>query len=200
MGGVFRLRRSSSPSRLPVAVLLVALGAVLTASPVLAQKRPDFSKSLAPYGPSPPLVVEVMLELANLRPDEMLYDLGCGDGRVLVTAAQKFKARAVGIEISENLVKAARENIQKMGLESRVQVILGDATQANVRDADVVTLYLLTHSNEVLRPNLEGQLRPGARVVSHDFEIRGWRPSRVETCRVHSRSHKIYLYRMPPMK
>jgi precorrin-6B methylase 2 len=141
-----------------------------------------------------------MLEIANLKPDEVLYDLGCGDGRVLITAAQRYKVKAVGIEISENLVKAANDNIQKLGLQNRVRVIQGDATQANVRDADVVTLYLLTHSNELLRPALEAQLKPGARVVSHDYEIRGWKPTSVDSCEVHSRPHKIYLYEMPPKK
>jgi cyclopropane fatty-acyl-phospholipid synthase-like methyltransferase len=142
----------------------------------------------------------MMLEVANLKPQETLYDLGCGDGRVLIRAVQRFNVKAVGVEISANLVRAANDNIQKAGLQNRIQVVQGDATTFNVKDADVVTLYLLTHSNEVLRPNLEAQLRPGARVVSHDFEIRGWKPTRVENCEVHSRTHKIYLYEMPPKK
>ncbi len=173
---------------------------VVSALPCAAQRKTDFSKNLAPYVPSPPRVVEMMLDVAGLKPGETVYDLGCGDGRVLVTAAQKFKAKAVGVEISEGLVKATRENIKRMGLESSVQVVQGDATQANVSAADVVTLYLLTHSNELLRPNLESQLRPGARVVSHDFEIRGWKPTRVETCMVNNRQHRIYVYVMPPAK
>jgi SAM-dependent methyltransferase len=200
MGGVRWLLLRSNVVRTFTAVLVFASGMALVAPPCTAQRKPDFSKSLAPYVPSPPLVVEMMLDAAGLKPGETLYDLGCGDGRVLITAAQKFRAKAVGVEISETLAKAARENIQRAGLESRAQVILGDATTANVEQADVVTLYLLTHSNELLRPSLEAQLRPGARVVSHDFEIRGWKPTRVETCHVHSRTHRIYVYEMPPKK
>jgi cyclopropane fatty-acyl-phospholipid synthase-like methyltransferase len=141
-----------------------------------------------------------MLDAANLKPGEVVYDLGCGDGRVLITAAQKYRAKAVGIEISESLVNAARREVRKLGLESQVEVIHGDAASADVSQADVVTLYLLTHSNDLLRPMLETQLKPGARVVSHDFEIRGWKPVRVETCRVYNRNHKIYVYQMPQKK
>lgn len=173
---------------------------VLAAGPVSAQKRSDLSKSLAPYVPSPQIVVDTMLEAAHLKPGETLYDLGCGDGRVLITAVRKYKVKAVGVELSEIVAKAARENIQKAGVQARAEVIQGDAAQVSVRDADVVTLYLLTHSNELLRPNFEAQLRPGARVVSHDYEIRGWKPVRVESCQVHNRTHKIYVYEMPPKK
>ena len=165
-----------------------------------AQPKTDLSKSLAPFVPSPHRVVEMMLDAAKVKPGETVYDLGCGDGRVLIIAAQKYGANAVGVEISEGLVKAAREQVKRNGLENRVQVIHGDALQADVSRADVVTLYLLTHSNELLRPMLETQLRPGARVVSHDFEIRGWKPKRVETCNVYNRAHKIYVYEMPPKK
>ncbi len=200
MGGVRWPLLRSNVVRAFAAILVFAAGMALVATPCTAQRKPDFSKSLAPYVPSPPRVVEMMLDAAGLKPGETLYDLGCGDGRVLITAVQKFRAKAVGVEISEPLAKAARENIQRAGLESRAQVILGDATTANVEQADVVTLYLLTHSNELLRPSLEAQLRPGARVVSHDFEIRGWKPTRVEACQVHSRTHRIYVYEMPPKK
>lgn len=191
---------SSPPRRAGGYVLLSAALAFAVADPLAAQRRPDVSKSLAPFVPSPPRVVELMLDAANLKPGEVVYDLGCGDGRVLITAAQKYRARAVGIEISESLVNAARREVRKLGLESQVEVIHGDAASADVRQADVVTLYLLTHSNDLLRPMLEAQLKPGARVVSHDFEIRGWKPMRVETCRVYNRNHKIYVYQMPQKK
>jgi SAM-dependent methyltransferase len=200
MGVVCRLHPRSKPQRVARQVLILVSSVVLAVAPGAAQRRPDFSKSLAPYVPSPHRVVDRMLELANPKQNETLYDLGCGDGRVLIAAAQHYNVKAVGIEISEPLVKAANENIRRLGLQSRIQVIQGDATTVNVKDADVVTLYLLTHSNEILRPNLEAQLRPGSRVVSHDFEIPGWRPLRVDVCDVHGRSHKIYLYEITSKK
>jgi len=200
MGVALRRRNpSSSPGALGKAALGCA-AVVLASLPLLAQNKKDLSKSLAPFVPSPHRVVETMLDAAKLKPGETVYDLGCGDGRVLVIAAQKYGARAVGIEISEGLVKAAREQVKRYGLDGRVEVIHGDAMHADVSQADVVTLYLLTHSNELLRPMLERQLRPGARVVSHDFEIRGWKPARVETCNVYNRNHKIYVYEIPRKK
>jgi tRNA G37 N-methylase Trm5 len=176
----------------------VLLAAALT-GPAAGQKT-DFSKSLAPYVPSPQPVVEKMLEAAAIKPDQVVYDLGCGDGRVLITAAKKFQARGVGVELSPAIAKEASENIKKNGLEQRVKIVQGNALEVDVSEADVVTLYLLTQSNEMLRPNLERQLKPGARVVSHDFEVRGWKPSRVEKIHAHNRQHTIYVYEMPPAK
>lgn len=157
----------------------------------------DFSRSLAPYVPSPPPIVEKMLEAAGVRPNELVYDLGSGDGRVLITAAKKFKARSVGIEISPKLVEQARRHIKEEGLEERCRVIEGDVRAVDFRDADVVVLYLLTSSNEILRPSLEKNLRPGARVVSHDFEIREWNPAKVVQAEAHGRVHSIYVYEVP---
>jgi cyclopropane fatty-acyl-phospholipid synthase-like methyltransferase len=138
-----------------------------------------------------------MLAAADLKPGETLFDLGCGDGRVLVTAAQKFHAKAIGIELSPKLVEAANEQIKSLHLEDQVKVIQGDLMEANLSSADVVTIYLLTHSNDMLRPNLEKYLKRGARVVSHDFQVRGWKPVRVEKLEVYRRTHSIYVYEMP---
>jgi tRNA G37 N-methylase Trm5 len=157
----------------------------------------DFSRSLAPYVPSPPPIVEKMLEAAGVRPNEVVYDLGSGDGRILITAAKKFKARSVGIEISSKLVEQARKHIKAEGLDDRCRVIEGDVRDVDFRDADVVVLYLLTSSNEILRPSLEKNLRPGARVVSHDFEIREWNPAKVVQAEAHGRVHSIYVYEVP---
>ena len=170
---------------------------------VVALLVPAFAQQaerLAPYVPSPQTVVERMLELADLRPGETVYDLGCGDGRILFTAAREFRAKAVGVELSDPLVKQGREQAKKLGLENRVSIVQGDLLRADLRPADVVTVYLLTEANDQLKPLFERSLRPGARVVSHDFKIRGWKPDRVDEVVVSGRAHKIYVYIMPPHK
>lgn len=155
---------------------------------------------LAPYVPSPEPVVIRMLEAAELRPGETLYDLGCGDGRILILAARRFRANAVGIELSEKLVRQAVTQAEQLGLQDRIKVIHGDLREADLRGADVVTIYLSRLSNEQLKPKLKAQLKPGARVVSHDYPIMGWKPTRVEKVEVLQRSHAIYVYRMPPQE
>jgi tRNA G37 N-methylase Trm5 len=178
-------------------VLLTGLFVIAPASPGLAQQGGNYSKSLAPFVPSPQPVVEKMLEAANVRPNEVVYDLGSGDGRVLVTAAQKFRASSVGIEISPELVERANQRIKNEGLEKKCRVIQGDARDVDLSEADVVVLYLLTSSNEVLRPALEKSLKSGARVVSHDFEIKEWNPSKVVQAEAYGRIHSIYVYEFP---
>jgi predicted RNA methylase len=138
-----------------------------------------------------------MLIAAGLKPGETLYDLGSGDGRIVITAARQFGARAIGVEISEPLVRESTENIRRAGLEGRARIVQGHLLEVDLSDADVVTLYLLTSSNDQLKPNLEKYLKPGARVVSHDFQIRGWKPAKVERVLAHNREHTIYIYRMP---
>jgi cyclopropane fatty-acyl-phospholipid synthase-like methyltransferase len=173
---------------------VVSLAAAALAVPAFAQER------LAPYVPSPQAVVERMLEAADLKPSETVYDLGCGDGRILFTAAREFRAKAVGIELSDSLVREARDQAQRLGLENRVTIIEGDLMKTDLRGADVVTVYLLTEVNDQLKPLFEKSLHPGARVVSHDFKIRGWKPQRVDEVTVSGRLHKIYVYVMPPVK
>ncbi len=173
---------------------------VLAAPGPLAQ-RPE-AERLAPYVPSPQPVVEKMLEAAGLKPGETVYDLGCGDGRILITAAERFKAKGVGVELSARLVKEAQETVRKRGLQNWVTIIQGDLLEADVSPADVVTLYLLTSSNARLQPKLEHTLKPGARVVSHDFAMRGWEPARVEKVQVSNRTHTIFVYEIkkPPRR
>ena len=163
-----------------------------------AWSQPILGENLAPFVPSPQVVVEKMLELAKVKPGEMVYDLGCGDGRVIITAAQKFDARATGIEIKESLVRSTLRKVSDLNLSSQVQVVHGDAMKTDLTNADVVTLYLLTKSNELFKPKFEQMLKPGARVVSYEYEIRGWEPSAVEVVDVNDRPHSIYLYEMPP--
>jgi cyclopropane fatty-acyl-phospholipid synthase-like methyltransferase len=168
------------------------------AAPVLAQH--PRGESLAPFVPSPQPVVERMLEAADLKPGETVFDLGCGDGRIVITAARDFRAKGVGVELSEKLAREAEDQVRRMGLQNRVSIIHGDLLKADLRSADIVTLYLLTDVNDRLKPILEKELRPGGRVVSHDFMIRGWKPSRVDEVNVNNRTHMIYVYVMPPRK
>jgi len=184
----------SRSSILSLAALVAAFVTGLQAQQV------ERSRSLAPYVPTPQSVLEKLLEAAEIKPGEVVYDLGSGDGRVLITAAKKYRARAVGVEISPKLVRSAMENIKREGLADRCQVIHGDLLEVDVSDADVVVLYLLTSSNEEVRPRLEKYLKPGSRVVSHDFEVRGWKAERIEQAKAHNRMHYIYVYRMPTAK
>lgn len=166
-----------------------------------AQSRYEhYRASLAPYVVSPQEIVDRMLEIANLKVGETLYDLGSGDGRILFSAAQRFHARAVGVEISDRLVKATNDRISQLGLQNLASVIHGDLLKVDLSPADVVTIYLMTNSNEILRPNLEKFLKPGARVVSHEYAVPGWKPSYVEKVDPDTRGHLIYLYTMPPKR
>ena len=155
---------------------------------------------LAPDFPTPEAVVEQMLRAAHLKPGETLYDLGSGEGRIVIMAARKFKAKAVGVELEAGLCKIATARVKALGLEDSIRIIHGNLLKVDLRPADVVTIYLLTASNELLRPNLERDLKPGARVVSHDFEIRGWKPSAVQKLEAEGRPRTIYVYEMGSRK
>ncbi|HWY46505.1 MAG TPA: methyltransferase domain-containing protein [Bryobacteraceae bacterium] len=188
-------------SKLSISVsagLLVLCGVPAFAQSALygQQRAKHYANSLAPYVASPQQIVDRMLELADLKPGEMLYDLGSGDGRVLITAVQRYHAKAVGIEISELLVKSTTERIQKLGLDNDARVIRGDLLEVDLSPADVVTIYLATDSNEILRPNLEKYLKPGARVVSHDYVVPGWKPKFVDKDLPDAHGHVIYLYQI----
>ncbi len=148
-----------------------------------------------PYVPSPPGVVRKMLELAGAGPDDIVYDLGCGDGRVLVTAVKEFGVkRAVGVEIREDLVKEAKRRVASEGLEDRIEIIHGDMFEVDISDATLVTLFLLTSVNDELAPKLERELKPGTRIVSHEFQITSWKPTVMATIYDDITSHNIYLY------
>lgn len=154
------------------------------------------AENLAPYIPTPQIIVEKMLESAHVKPGEVVYDLGSGDGRILFTAVQEFGARAVGVEILPELVEKARERVHSMGLEDKITVIQGSALRVNLSPADVVTMYFLTGSNERLKPTLEKYLKPGARVVSNQFPIKGWKPADVVHVKDGAMEHTIYVYAM----
>jgi tRNA A58 N-methylase Trm61 len=154
---------------------------------------------IAPFVPSPSTVVEYMLKLAGLKSGEVLFDMGCGDGRTVIMAAKTFGARGVGIELREDLAKKAMGQIHESGLDDRVTILNDDMFNVNLTAADVVYLYLTTSANEKIKPKLECDLKKGARVVSHDYEVVGWRPEKIENFCENPQlgypSHTIYLYR-----
>lgn len=147
------------------------------------------------FFPTPEEVIEKMLKITNASKNDILYDLGCGDGRVLILAAKKIGLRCVGIEIKRELVEQAREKVVKEGLEDLVTIYHGDMFQFDISEATIVYLYLTTDLNSQLKPKLERELRRGTKVVSHQFEIPGWVPARVEgVADSFGQPHKLYLY------
>ena len=156
---------------------------------------------IAPFVPSPVQVIQYMLKLADLKAGEVLFDLGAGDGRTVMMAAKSFGARAVGVELREDLAKKALSSIHDSGLLDRVTIVNGDMFSVNLTSADVIFLYLTTSANEKIRPKLENELKKGVRVVSHDYEIVGWKPTKVEhfceNPHLGYPSHTIYLYKKP---
>jgi predicted RNA methylase len=154
---------------------------------------------IAPFVPSPFCVVERMLKIADLKADEILFDMGSGDGRSLVMAAKTFGARGVGIELREDLAKKAMGSVEEYNLSDRVTIMNGDMFNVSLNSADVVFLYLTTSANEKIKPKLENELKKGVRVVSHDYEITGWRPEKIENfCenpKIGYPSHTLYLYK-----
>lgn len=182
-----------------ILVAAASLALAIPASGQIGGPADRYAKKLAPYVASPQRVVERMLEMAKIKQNETVFDLGCGDGRVLFLAAQKYGAKAVGIEIDEKLVASTNDSIKRQALDNRVRVVQGNLLDADLSGADVVTIYLLTESNEKLRPRLEKYLKPGARVVSYDYPVPGWKPNLVDKSD-ESRGHLVYLYEMPPVK
>jgi len=163
--------------------------------PAARAQAPAKHKADVVYVPTPQPVVDAMLALAQVRKTDVVYDLGSGDGRIVITAAQKYGARGVGIEIDPQLVKQARANAAAAGVANRVRFVSQNLFDADVRSATVVTLYLLQSLNERLRPKLVRELSPGARVVSHVFNMGPeWPPERTE---IVDRS-RIYLWSLPP--
>ena len=147
------------------------VAALLLFAPAHAQQPRRGAKPDVVYIPTPQPVVEAMLKLADVKPTDVVYDLGSGDGRIVITAAKKYGARGVGIELDPDLVKQARQHAADSGVADRVRFVTQDLFTTDLRPATVVTLYLLQSLNERLRPKLVRELRPGARVVSHVFNM-----------------------------
>jgi len=153
---------------------------------------------LAPFVPTPMAVVERMLEMAKVSSSDIVYDLGCGDGRIVITAAKKYGAHGIGIDIVPQRIKESKEGARKEGVEKLVKFRLGDVMKMDFSKATVITLYLLPESNELMRPLLEKQLKPGTRVVSHNYSIPGWEGKELEVVELddgNGKSHTIFLYK-----
>jgi len=153
----------------------------------MPQRKPDIG-----YIPTPQEVVEAMLTLVGVTKDDILYDLGSGDGRVIITAAQQFGTRGVGIDIDPNRIREAKENAQQAGVSDRVVFRQQDLFETDFSEATVVVVYLLPHLNIRIRPELFRQLKPGTRVVSHDFDMGEWHPNRV--MRIHKPAESTLYY------
>jgi predicted RNA methylase len=155
-------------------------------------------EQLAPFVPTPEDVVQRMLEVADVRPHDVVYDLGCGDGRITIAAVERFAARAVCVELDAALFRQTSARITELGLNRSIEMVHANLLDVDLSPATVVTLYLLEESNVKIRPHLERALRRGTRVVSHDFAIPGWKPASTETMRsehrIRGRVHRIYLY------
>ncbi len=153
---------------------------------------------LAPFVTTPYPVIELMLELAEVDPSDVVYDIGCGDGRIVNLAAQEFGARGVGIDIDPELIAKSREIAEKVGVSDKVEFRLGDATKMDLSEATVVTIYILPDSIAILRPQFEEQLRPGTYVVSHNYAIPGWEDKEIgykDWTGVTGELHTIWGYR-----
>lgn len=173
--------------------VLAFLG-VLAAPPLLFVQEWHLD---VPYVPTKLEVVAKMLEMAHVGKSDVLYDLGCGDGRIVITAAKRFGTHGVGIDINPERIKESRENAAKEGVTSLVKFLEQDLFQTDFHDASVVTLYLLSSVNLRLRPVLFAQLMPGTRVVSHDFAMDGWKPDDSAVVETNGMTHDVYFWLMP---
>lgn len=182
------------------ALLAVASSVLLLPEPIQSQEptTEDLKDRLAPFVPSPENVVDAMLDLARVGKGDRVYDLGSGDGRIVIRAAEKHHAEAVGVEIDDDLYKKSSARIQELGLENRAKILHMNMYKVDLKPATIVTLYLLTSVNERLKPILERDLRSGARVVTHDFKIPGWEPADSRIVMTDSGvSCRIFLYIRP---
>jgi SAM-dependent methyltransferase len=145
------------------------------------------------YVPTPRAVVDEMLKVAKVQASDVIYDLGCGDGRIVITAAQEYGASGIGIDIDPQRIQEAHENAQEAGVTDRVRFLNADLFEADISQATVVTLYLLDSLNEKLRPKLLRELRPGTRIVSHDFKMGDWEPEHT----IEMNGHMVYFWTVP---
>ena len=182
-----------------VGFAMLILGVSLAAAQRVERKRqPD-----VPYVPTTEEAVRAMLKLADVKKADIVYDLGCGDGRIVIAAAKTYGARGVGIDIDPDRIREAKENAKKAGVENLVRFEENDLFQANFREATVVTLFLLPSINLKLRPKLLQDLKPGTRVVSNTFDMGNWRPEKQQSLpgadddEIGSLSHKFFLWKIP---
>jgi precorrin-6B methylase 2 len=178
-----------------LALLMMMSALVLTAgaqSPTVTKPQLD-----VPYVPTHEKVVAEMLRVANVRKDDVLYDLGSGDGRIVITAAREHGTRGTGIDIDPERVRDANENARRAGVTDKVKFVQGDIFDAKISDATVVTMYLLPSVNMRLRPKLLSELRPGTRIVSHNYDMGDWTPEKTIRVNTAGRDHTVYYWVVP---
>jgi SAM-dependent methyltransferase len=183
--------RNLKISKLFLALIVASLIVVVRA------QEPEKKKLDVPYVPTPQTVVDAMLSLAAVTKDDVVYDLGCGDGRIVISAAKKHGARGVGVDIDPDRIQEANANAKTAGVSDRVKFIEQDLFQTDFKDASVVTLYLLPDINLKLRPKLLSELKPGTRVVSHAFDMGDWKPDKTESV---DGNRTIYFWIIPEKK
>jgi len=189
-------RRTFARALAGLGLSVISSFALLTPMPLngvaYAQDGIFENKKIVPFVPTPQELVDKMIELAGVKKGDVVYDLGSGDGRIVITAAKKG-AKAVGFEIDGDLVKQSRENIRKAGIQQQAEIRQQDIRTVDLSAASVVTMYLLPDVNLQLKPKIQSQLKPGSRVVSHAFDMGDWKPDRIE--RVEGRT--LYLWTIP---
>lgn len=169
---------------------------VSAATPTPADTRPALD---VPYVPTPTTVVDEMLKMAAVKKDDVLYDLGSGDGRIPITAAKRFGTRGVGIDLDPVRVEEANKNAEDEKVTDKVRFIQGDIFKEDFSEATVVSLYLLPDVNMKLRPTLE-KMKPGTRIVSHNYDMGDWQPEETKKVTVGGTDHYVYLWRVPEKK
>ncbi len=182
----------SRSGRIRILALALALFPALVQQikPVHAQEG-----KIVPYVPTPQEVVDRMLELAEVKKGDVVYDLGSGDGRIVVTAAKKYGVKAIGFEIDPQRIKESHENIKKAGVENLVEIRQQDIRTVDLSGASVLTMYLLPEVNLMIRPNIWKEMKPGSRVVSHDFDMGDWKPLKTEHIKDSTGwEHTLYLW------
>ncbi|MDM8177680.1 MULTISPECIES: SAM-dependent methyltransferase [Olivibacter] len=188
-------KRSKLAEKLPLAIILflsTCLGLLSCST-----KKTGTEQSLdVPYVASKPAVVEAMLQIAQVNKNDLIYDLGCGDGRIVITAAKEYGATGVGVDIDPNRIKEANRNAQKEGVSDKVQFLQQDLFDVDFSKASVVTLYLLPYVNLKLRPKLLEQLKPGTRIVSNEFDMGDWQPEK----KIKVGESTIYFWTIPEKK
>lgn len=186
------------PRSLVVSVLALAVGLTVAGSSVAQpQLKPLDKEPEVPYVPTHETVVAEMLKVAKVGKNDVLYDLGSGDGRIPITAAKRFGTRGVGVDIDPARITEARENAKKAGVADKVKFMQQDLFETDIKEATVVTLYLLPDVNLRLRPKLLADLKPGTRVVSHNYDMGDWKPLKTITVKV-PEEHTIYYWVVPP--
>jgi len=171
--------------------------ALLLATVAAAQNKQKLRAPDVIFVPTPQVVVNEMLRMAKVSSDSMVYDLGCGDGRLVITAARQYGARGIGIDIDPQRIRESNENAVSAKVTDKVKFVLGDLFQFDFHEATAVTLYLLPDLNVKLRPTLMSQLKPGTPVVSHDFDMGDWAPDESENIQAEDRAHSAFLWIVP---